>query len=283
MINQPALKTLLGWSALLAALSWTSSTLWARDKTDVVTLTNGDRVTGEIKELARGKLRLSTDLMGTVEIEWEGIQQLSSTYRFEVEEKTGARHFGSIRSGAGREIEVVGELASVELDHLSVVRIYPIEKGLSRLEGFLDVGFSFTRANRVVQWSLGAEVRSRTPKRQFKGTFSSLLSDQQDLDRSTRNVLGLSFNHFFGDRWFASALAQFTQNEELELDLRSIVGGGLGRHLIQTTGASCRCWPDCSSTGSSSPAPCRPAATPRPSSGFSTRSLSSTIPRPTSA
>ncbi|MEE8583807.1 MAG: hypothetical protein V3T83_03040 [Acidobacteriota bacterium] len=197
----------------------------------MVILTNGDRVTGEIKELAHGKLSLSTDLMGTVEIEWEGIRQLSSDYQFEVEKDTGERHFGSIRSGPDRDIEIAGEQASIALDHMSVVRIHPIEKGLSRLEGFLDVGFSFTRANRVAQWSLGAEVRSRTPKRQLKVTLSSLLSDQQDLDRSTRNVLGLSLDRYFGDRWFAVALAQFTQNEELELDIRSIVGGSTAIRL----------------------------------------------------
>ena len=37
-------------------------------KTDVVTLENGDEITGEIKQLDRGKLEYGTDDMGTVEI-----------------------------------------------------------------------------------------------------------------------------------------------------------------------------------------------------------------------
>ena len=37
-------------------------------KTDVVTLKNGDRITGEVKRLDRGRLRYSTDDMGTIYI-----------------------------------------------------------------------------------------------------------------------------------------------------------------------------------------------------------------------
>ncbi len=52
--------------------------LLARDKTDVVILKNGDHVTGEIKSLDRGKMTLSTDSMGTVQIEWEDVARVTS-------------------------------------------------------------------------------------------------------------------------------------------------------------------------------------------------------------
>ncbi len=121
------------------------------------------------------------------------------------------------------------------MERLSVVRMTPLEDDfLARLQGYMDVGFSFTRANRAIQWTLGSEVNSRTEERQIRVTLSSLLNDREDLDSTTRNVLGLDFTRFFSDRWLASVLAQFTQNEELALALRSILGGGVGRHLIQT-------------------------------------------------
>ena len=45
------------------------NSVWARDKTDVVIMMNGDALTCEIKELERARLRVSTDSMGTVQIE----------------------------------------------------------------------------------------------------------------------------------------------------------------------------------------------------------------------
>ena len=52
----------LGCLALLAVPAWAQ-------KTDVVTLVNGDTLTCEIKLLERGRLQVSTDHMGTVNIE----------------------------------------------------------------------------------------------------------------------------------------------------------------------------------------------------------------------
>ncbi|MEJ2319508.1 MAG: hypothetical protein P8Y21_09195, partial [Gemmatimonadales bacterium] len=47
-------------------------------KTDALVLSNGDRITGEIKELTRGKVRLKTDPMGTVYIKWQDIASITS-------------------------------------------------------------------------------------------------------------------------------------------------------------------------------------------------------------
>ena len=50
----------MGMIALVAAPGF------ARPKTDVVVLDNGDRITCEIKKLQRGKLTISTDASGTI-------------------------------------------------------------------------------------------------------------------------------------------------------------------------------------------------------------------------
>ena len=60
-----------------------------RDKTDVIVLKNGDRVTGEILELEYGLLRLSTDDMGTINIEWSAIASIDSQYTFDVQRAGG--------------------------------------------------------------------------------------------------------------------------------------------------------------------------------------------------
>ena len=80
---------------VLAALVCTTL-LEARDKTDIVSLKNGDRVTGEIKELQRGKLTVKTNSMGTVSIEWKDVIDVESPYEFSVELEDGALYFGPI-------------------------------------------------------------------------------------------------------------------------------------------------------------------------------------------
>ncbi|MEE8161496.1 MAG: DUF481 domain-containing protein [Acidobacteriota bacterium] len=220
---------------LYVTVQLAGTALWGRDKTDVVLLKNGDRLTGEVKGLLRGKLSLSTDSMGTVQIKWPGVQSVTSQYVFEVEAETGLRVFGSLRPAVEERVEIVGEESGATLQLPSVVHMTPLESGfLGRLEGYLDLGFSFMRANRALQWTLGSEVSSHSRKRMIRATLSSNLNSRQDLESTSRNVLDLEFTRFFADRWLGSVLAQFTQNEELGLDLRSLFGGGVGRHLIQS-------------------------------------------------
>ncbi len=212
-----------------------STPLLGRDKTDVVILTNGDHITGEIKALERGKLRLSTDSMGTVKIDWEDIAQVTSQWFFEVETETGLRTVGSLAPAAEPErMEILGENSRNTLHQTSVVRMTQMEAGfLARLQGYVDMGFSFARANRVTELTLGSEVKARTEMRQLRATLSSLFNDSTKLESTTRNVLTVDWTRFFSNRWLVTALSEFTQNQELNLDLRSVFGGGLGRHLIQ--------------------------------------------------
>ncbi len=59
-------------------------------KTDVVVLINGNRITGEVKDLSHGKLDYSTDDMGRLSIEWTKVVRLSSPRPFEADTQVGA-------------------------------------------------------------------------------------------------------------------------------------------------------------------------------------------------
>ena len=212
-----------------------STPVMGRDKTDVVILKNGDHVSGEIKSLDRGKLSLSTDSMGTVAIEWEDVERVTSQWFFEVETETGVRTFGSLAPASEPQtMEIIGESARNTLNQTSVVRMTQIEAGFwNRLEGYVDIGFNFARANRAAEWTFGSEVKTRSEIRQIRTTLSSFYNDRKDVESNTRNVLGFDYTRFLSNRWLVTGLTSFTQNQELNLDLRSVFGGDLGRHVIQ--------------------------------------------------
>ena len=56
----------------------------AREMTDSVVMVNGDRITGQIMGMSRGKLDYKTDDIGRISIEWLKVVQVTSTYAFEV-------------------------------------------------------------------------------------------------------------------------------------------------------------------------------------------------------
>ena len=55
-------------------------------------LFNGDRVTGEIKSYASGRLTLDTDIASNVSIKWNRIVSITSDKQFEIETPDGLYH-----------------------------------------------------------------------------------------------------------------------------------------------------------------------------------------------
>ena len=84
-------------------------------KTDIVTLANGDRITGEVSTLDRGRLEYKTDDEGTIYLEWDKIATVTSTAQFEVGTSDGRRFVGSLRSEGDRVLVVVETTGPVPL------------------------------------------------------------------------------------------------------------------------------------------------------------------------
>lgn len=212
------------------------SPAYCRDKTDIVWLSNGDRLTGEIKQLQQGKLQLSTDSMGTVNIEWDDVLQVRSNYQFQFERTDGTRITGRIKkSDDEKAIAVVGQERTVRFAHDRVVRIAQIEDTFwKRLKGSLTFGYSFTKASDVAQGNLGFRATHRTEIRSFAVDGSTIITRDQADENTQRSSLSLTTTRFRANRWFNSYLLGFESNDELGLDLRTSLGAGLGRYLVQT-------------------------------------------------
>ena len=208
----------------------------ARDKTDIVWLTNGDRITGEIRQLEHGKLQVDTDSLGQVNVEWDDVSRIASDYQFQFERTDGTRITGTVQKAPDQhEITLVDDEQTVSFAHENVIRISQIEDTFwDRLKGSLTFGYSFTKASDVAQGNLGFRATHRTEERSFTVDGSTIITSDQVDENTQRSNLSLSTTRFRSNRWFNSYLLGFESNDELGLNLRSSLGAGAGRYLIQT-------------------------------------------------
>jgi len=221
---------------LAAALLLTAVAPAAAQRTDVVTLRNGDRVTGEVEQLERGQLRLRTYDMGTVHIDWGRVASVTAAKWFDVTTEDGWHHYGSLRPGAaGAGIEVVGGLETVALEVLSIIRIAPLRSSFwRRIDGTLDVGFRHTQANQLTTLELDLDARYRTRKFMLGLRADSTLTRQEELEDADRHVLGLRYFRLSSPKWHWLALGRVESHRQLGYDLRSTGGAGFGRFLVQS-------------------------------------------------
>ncbi len=206
-------------------------------KTDVVTLANGDEVTGEIKNLVRGVLEYGTDDMSTVAIKWNHVEKLTSIWFFEVELRSGRKYFGSFLDGAEPGTLLVALPPNLDtLSLASIVRIQPIQVSFwQQLDGFVDIGFNYAKANRNVQ--LTASARASYRGRRWGGTVrgETYFQTQTETDATSRNSAHLSAERFFEQSlWSALLFTAVEQNTELDLAIRARIGGGAIRTMHQS-------------------------------------------------
>ncbi len=224
------------FGAVAVAMIAVTASAFARPKTDVVVLDNGDRVTCEIKKLQRGKLSISTDASGTITLKWSHVVGLESTFLYQIELQSGERHIGrfDLPPEVGK-ISVVGGQDQELVDVFRVVEMIPIEATFwSRIKGSVDAGYDFSQANSATTWSASATLGNRTPRLETDISFSSNIKQQTGAENVNRQDLKVQVNRYFERRWFAAILGQGEKNESQSLDLRALVGGGVGRKVVQT-------------------------------------------------
>ena len=211
----------------------------AHPKTDIVILDNGDTIHGEIKYLDRGKLQLSTSDMGKINIEWEHIDALESTYFYRVSNSEGERFYGrlSMERGSG-VLRVIADDAILSIPSELAVEIQPIEDTFwSKFNGSMSFGFSFTKASDVAQLTFDWTNKYRTELNLVETGLNVILTDTRNDDEAYARRIDLSLSYYrllAKQGWTAGATAAVQRNDELDLRRRLTLGLSAGINLISS-------------------------------------------------
>jgi hypothetical protein len=224
-----------GWTLALLTGVIGHGTASAQD--DRVVLTNGDRLTGEIKSLERGKLSFDTPAADVISIKWEQVAQLVSKQNFEITLDDGRQFFGSLVEGTeSGTVRLQTDVQSPDFRVERVVRMTPIEgRVIDRIEMSADAGYSFTKATDVAQTNVGYNLNYRSEERLMRFDLDVTTSSSEDRDDSVRSRGGFAYRRFLDNRdWDPLALAQVERNDELGLSRRRTLGGGMSTWITDT-------------------------------------------------
>ncbi len=204
-------------------------------KTDTIILKNGDKITGEVKGMSRGKLDYSTDDAGRLSVEWVKVARMTSPHSFEVQVASGTKYFGQLAATGRDGMMAVQGTTTDSLPIPTVVEISTLDAGfLQRVKAYLDLGLTFAKANQATTFTSAGEAAYRGDRYGSTISFDSYAQGQESAPTATRNTLGLQITRFLPERWSVIALGGTEQNDELNLDLRVTGAGLLGRRLVHS-------------------------------------------------
>jgi putative salt-induced outer membrane protein YdiY len=99
------------------------------------------------------------------------------------------------------------------------------------MKGAVDYGFTFAKSNNQTQSTLHLDLNSRTEESYTTFTADSLFSTTAGVD-TNRHAGSSSYSHRLRSaNWSLTAFGSFLNSNQQQLDLRTIVGGGIERRF----------------------------------------------------
>lgn len=218
---------------------------------DQVALHNGDRLTGTIVKSDGKGLIINTDYAGQVTVEWVAVQSISSAVPLHLQMKDGRTLVGPVvaQGDAWKVQQRNGTTLTVAKEDVSSIRSQTEQTAynqaqnptwLQNWEGGADFGFALTRGNSESKNLALSFTADRKTLHDKLGLYANSVYATNDapgaIPSTTANAIrgGARYDHDLTPRLFGFVGADFATDDLQNLDLRSVLGGGLGFHAIKT-------------------------------------------------
>ena len=218
---------------------------------DQIVLKNGDRLTGTIKKSDDKALLIKTEFAGEVTVQWPAIQELKSDQSLHVGLNNGETVVGPVTTSDGK-LEVSTKAAgNVEAAKENVVVIrddaeqLAYDKAqhpgvLNGWNGGINIGFGLTRGNSEAKNLALAFTSTREGLHDRLSLYARSVYATNDLPTASPHVIsntnqgGARYDRDITPRLFGFVNTDFFTDALQDLNLRSVVGGGLGFHAIKS-------------------------------------------------
>ncbi|WP_263359438.1 DUF481 domain-containing protein [Acidicapsa ligni] len=220
---------------------------------DTITLKNGDHLTGTVTQLAGGKLTLTTSYAGDLTITFDQVTDvkldkpvvLSRTNKVGKKTETKTSNISGIeRTNSGFTVTTPSGTEPVPAAELTTLRTTAGEQAyqaslhpgwLHAWTGAANVSFALARGNsNTTTLGLGAAFTRPTPTDKTSLYYNEIYTHDGLADATTanNNSAGARYDHNLNPKYFGFGTGDFYTDALQELDLRAVLGGGLGWHAI---------------------------------------------------
>jgi len=218
---------------------------------DQILLRSGDRLTGTIVRSDEKLLVLKTDFAGEIKVKWPLIEKIASTQPLHLEFKDGSKAAGTVstedsevvvtESAYAHETRPWNTITAMRNSEQEAAYQKSMHPGLlEQWKGSINLGFSLTRGNsatRNLNFAFKAARKTRNDKISIYASSIYATNDEPGaIPSTTANAEqgGARYDRDFDGRMFAFGSGDFQSDELQDLNLRTVLGGGLGIHLLQS-------------------------------------------------
>ena len=215
---------------------------------DQIVLKNGDRLTGTIVRSDGKTILFKSDLAGEVTVSLDNVDSVTADKPLYVTMADG-RTVSGLVTAKNSQFEIKpnrGAAVVVERSAIAVVRSEAEQRAyedtlnpglLEQWSGGADVGFALTRGNSTTtNLALGMAI-SRETLRDKTSLYAASVYNREStsgISRTTANTFrfGARYDRNINRQWFGYGFTDLEHNGLQDLNLRWVLGGGIGYHAI---------------------------------------------------
>lgn len=205
---------------------------------DVVTMKNGDRLTGKVERMRGATLEFSTAYAGTVSLDANKVQTLVTDQDVTIVLKDHSRVIGRLGVSDGRLLVQPPEPGAPVAD-VDPRRVSTLEPGVMTdrdwlFTGRINLGLSDTTGNTELRrYNLDAETIARRGRSRWTTTARGNEATEREVETEMNAVVGLKYDRFVSEYWYGYGGTTFEHDRFKDLRLRSTLGLGAGQQLFQ--------------------------------------------------
>lgn len=237
----------------LALASVVTFLLPAAALADTITLKNGDHITGAVSQMTGGKLTIHTDYADDVNIDFAKVTavKIDKPVVLSIETKTGKKlsirevQITAIdRTADGFAVTTISGTENMAAASVTTVRTPAAQQAyeaslrpgwLHDWTGVANLSLALARGNSdTTTLGVGVNLVRPTPTDKTSLYFNDIYTHDGILNSTTADHIGAGarYDYNLGPKFFLFGTADFATDQLQALDLRSVVGGGLGWHAI---------------------------------------------------
>jgi putative salt-induced outer membrane protein YdiY len=216
---------------------------------DQLTLKNGDRLSGTIvkSDDDAKTLLIKTDLAGDVTIKWDAVTAIMSSQPLHIALSDGRVIVGRVTTTDGT-LEIATDNGTVPAAHDAVkaIRDNATQAEVDRLQhpglldswsGLFDLGLSLTEGNSsTTALTIAGKASRVVAKNKLTLYYTQVYAKDSQVSPAltTANAIhaGLRDDFNLNAKIYAFGFTDFDEDALQHLDLRNVLGGGLGYHVI---------------------------------------------------
>lgn len=207
---------------------------------DTLLLTNANRIVGEMKSMKQGVATMKTEYSKSdFKIKWGKVKTVNTETEFLITIKSGERYNGFLQSDENGEIHILhasDTLVSVPKDHIVSLDVVKTDF-LSNIKVALGVGYNFTKADNLSQFSVRSTLGYRAKRWALNANYNDIRSSQDKIKSVKRLDAALGYQFYLKQNWFTVTEVSWLSNTEQNIRLRTLGRLGVGKYISQTNSA----------------------------------------------